>query len=358
MDRRYYLGLAAAGARIPIGTHLVLSEETDPEAIVRDGARLGRVVEGAARRFGSPLAFPLMDLALEKESLLLARGVAARAVDTHRFDEMPERGGEFLLTRKMEAVCGALRHIASETDLVAVGMGIGPFSLMTKLVADPITPVFLAGAGSTADDEPEIALVERLLEISYQTIEKFLEAQMDAGARAILVCEPAANKVYFSPNHLAESYETFDRYVMRPNRALRERMRARGVDLIFHDCGELTDDMVRRFGSLDPAILSLGSSRRLWEDAALVPGDVVLYGNLPSKQFYSDELMSTETVRGLCDELARKMRAARHPFILGSECDVLSVPGRERTIMAKVEEMIRAPRACCGHEPAQSLPAF
>ena len=282
-----------------------------------------------------------MDLKLEKEALLLARGVAAAAVDTYHFTRVPAEEREFRLTEKMAAVCGAIRYIADETELVAVGMGIGPFSLMTKLIADPISPVYLAGEGATGEDEPEVALLEALLELSFQTIRGYLDAQIDAGAKAIILCEPAANKVYFSPNQLAVSYELFDRYVMRRNHALREQLRARGVDLIFHDCGELLDGMVQRFTTLDPAILSLGSSRRLWEDAALVPKSTVLYGNLPTKQFYSDELVSVAKVRQLSDDLIGRMREAGHPFILGSECDILSVPGCEQTIHAKVAEFLR-----------------
>jgi uroporphyrinogen-III decarboxylase len=174
------------------------------------------------------------------------------------------------------------------------------------------------------------------LELSFQTIQKYLAAQMDAGAKAIILCEPAANKVYFSPNQLAESYATFDRYVMKFNLALRDQLAARGVELIFHDCGELLDGMVSRFALLDPAMISLGGSRKLWEDAALLPKSTVLYGNLPTKQFYSDGLVTVEQVRELSAELLRRMRPTGHPFVLGSECDVLSVPGSEETIKKKV----------------------
>ena len=341
MKREFYLELAAKGLRMPIGTHLVLHEHSDHAAIVTDGQRLGRVVEEAARRFKIPLALPLMDLKLEKESLLLARGVAASAVDTFHFLELPGAAAEFQLTEKMAAVCGGIRYIATQTDLLPVGMGIGPFSLMTKLISDPIAPVFMAGAGATAGDEPEVALVERLLEYSFQTIQKYLDAQIAAGAKAIILCEPAANKVYFSPNQLAESYDIFDRYVMRFNLALRDQLEMRGVDLIFHDCGELTDSMVSRFAKLDPAIISLGSSRQLWNDAKLLPKSTVLYGNLPTKQFYSDELMSVEKVLQLSAELTEKMQVTKHPFILGSECDILSVPGCERSIQAKVQAFLR-----------------
>ncbi len=342
MERRYYLDLAAAGLRMPIGTHLVLHEQPDPDAVVLDGKRLGAVVAETARRFRVPIALPLMDLKLEKEAMLLARGVPAGEVDTFHFAETPGDSAAFRLTPRMAAACEAIRTVARETDLLPVGMAIGPFSLMTKLIADPIAPVFMAGTGATAEDDPEIGLVERLLDMSFATITAYLEAQMDAGAKALVLCEPAANGVYFSPNQLAASYDVFERYVMRYCRALRDQLESRGVDLIFHDCGELQDGMVTRFASLDPAILSLGSSRELWHDAALVPRSTVLYGNLPTKQFYSDELMSVDRVRDLAAGLAARMRACGHPFILGSECDVLSVSGREAAIQAKVAAFLEA----------------
>ena len=113
-----------------------------------------------------------------------------------------------------------------------------------------------------------------------------------------------------------------------------------GVALIFHDCGELTPDLVGKLTTLRPAMLSLGASRLLWEDAALVPRDIVLYGNLPSKQFYSDATMPVARVRELAGELLQRMRATGHPFILGSECDVLNVPGSEVRIREKVKAFL------------------
>ena len=340
MNRPYYLDLAASGLRMPIGTHLVLHEHPDHEAIMLDGPRLGTVVEEAARRFRSPMAIPVMDLKLEKESLLTSCGVAAADIDSFHFDAAPAKDWEMASTPRMAATCEAIRQIAKNGEFVPVGMGIGPFSLMTKLVSDPITPVFLAGTGATGDEEPEVRLVERTLELAMNAILPYLQAQITAGAKAIILCEPAANKVYFSPNQLCESYEIFERYVMEPNRRIKALLEANGVDLIFHDCGELEDEMVRRFSTLDPALMSLGSSRLLWEDAALVPKTTVLYGNLPTKQFYSDALVSVEDVKRLADELNQRMRGVGHPFILGSECDVLSVPGSEQTIKAKVEAFL------------------
>jgi len=340
MDRDIYLKWAASDLRMPIGTHLVLHGHKETTDILNDGGRLGAVVEETAHRFHTPLAVPLMDLTLEKAALLTAYGIGGTEAESFHFQAPPPEEKSVALTPRMKATCEGLRYIARETALVPVGMSIGPFSLTTKLVSDPITPVFLAGTGATASEEPEVRLLEAMLALSTGIILQYLKAQAAAGAKAIIVCEPAANKVYFSPNQLARSYDVFDRFVMEPNRRIKQLLAADGVDLIFHDCGELVDGMLSRFSTLDPAILSLGSSRKLWEDAALVPKSTVLYGNLPTKKFYSDALIDVAEVRRLSRELTERMRAVGHPFILGSECDVLSVPGHERTIGEKVDAFL------------------
>ncbi len=340
MERDLYLHWAAQGLRLPIGTHLVLHEESNPDDILADGPRLGALVEKAAQRFRSPLALPLMDLTLEKAALLASCGLAESDSEPYHFTNPISELPKITLTPRMRAVCEGIRWIAQETILLPVGMAIGPFSLTTKLVSDPITPVFLAGRGATPKEDPEVMLLENMLALATEAVCQYIEQQILAGAKAVIVCEPAANQVYFSPNQLAKSLAVFDRLVMEPNRRIRELLRAHGVDLIFHNCGELVDDMVRRFATLDPAILSLGSSRRLWEDAALVPRTTVLYGNLPTKRFYSDALICLEDVERVARELLQRMRVAQHPFILGSECDVLSVPGHEATMMAKVDAML------------------
>jgi hypothetical protein len=164
---------------------------------------------------------------------------------------------------------------------------------------------------------------------------------MEAGAKAIIVCEPAANKVFISPKMLAGGSDVFERMVMQPNLRLRKQMADADVDLIFHDCGELLDTMVEQFATrLSPSIMSFGASRVLWEDARLIPKDVVIYGNLPTKTFYSDAQMPAEEVERLTCESLAKMRATGHPYILGSECDVLHVPDAAETIKKKVDVML------------------
>ncbi len=346
MNREYYLQLAESGLRMPIGTDLVLHEQPDHLAVLTDGRRLGQVLEQTARRYHTPLAFPHMDLELEKHQLLHMLGVPQDQWAKFHFDAIDDdvfaRVDAQLNAPKIPALqahIDSVRYITEETDLLPLGMVIGPFSMMTKLISDPITPIALAGSGLTAEDDDEIALVERALELSMRIILMSMRAQIDAGARAIFVAEPAANKVYLSPKQIEAGADIFERYVMQPNLRLKQEMATHNVDLVFHCCGELTDQMLAEFCRLDPVILSLGSSRVLWEDAAIVPKHIVLYGNLPSKRFYSDDLISVAEVIDQGQQLVEQMQLAGHPFILGSECDILSVPGCHETIAMKAQAL-------------------
>jgi uroporphyrinogen-III decarboxylase len=336
---------------MPIGTDLVLHEEADPEAVRLDPERFSRVLEKTARRYKTPFAVSLMDLQLEKRWLLRALGVSEAEASAYHFKTAPTAaqsvavkaaaGGP--LPPLMAANAEALRLLAKRCpDLAPCGMSIGPFSLMTKLLADPITPVYLAGSGLTAADDPEVAMAEGCLELALTIIERSIKVQAAAGAQFIFLAEPAANRVYVSPNQMDEGSDVFDRFVMEPNRRVRRWIAESGADLLFHCCGELTDAMIRKFGELDPAILSLGSSRPLWEVAPLVPESTVLFGNLPSKKFSSDRDLSDEDVRRMTREMLSRMKAIGRPFILGSECDILSVKGCECAIHRKVEAFLNA----------------
>lgn len=353
MERQYYLDLARAGLRMPIGTDLVLREKPGHDVILLDGEALGKVVEETAHRFRTPVAVPLMDLMVEKHQLLAALGVPAGEADTYHFSSCPPgdladrvvdglRSGP---TPRLRANVEAVRYIAARTDLLPVGMCIGPFSLTTKLLADPILPVYMAGAGTTGADDADVLMLERALEAALALCLHSCRLQIEAGARAIMIAEPAANKVYFSPRQLERGSDVFDRMVMRANREIVALLREAGVDLLFHCCGELVDSMVSEFASLDPALLSLGSSRSLWEDANLVPETTVLYGNLPTKRFYADDLTLGD-VTGMAGDLLDRMRGVGRPFILGSECDVLSVPGKHDAIVSKVDAFLGC---CSGH---------
>jgi uroporphyrinogen-III decarboxylase len=343
-----FRALAASGLRTPIGTDLVLHERPDPDEVRLDGHRLAGVVREAAERYRTPLAIPLMDLRLEKADLVsrLRPGVEA---DTFHFEAAPaeaevERvleGHADPFPRAHRAHFDAISEVAAAPGLVALGMAIGPFSLTTKLLADPIAAVALSGRGIAADEEPLVLLAERALALAEATVHRSLRAQLDAGAAAVIVCEPAASSLFLSPRQIAAGSPVFDRFVVEPLLRLKGLLHERRAQLVFHDCGELVTPMVEALATrVRPAVLSLGSSRRLWEDAAVVPTDVVLFGNLPTKHFHSDETLPIERVRELTRELVERMRGTGHPFILGSECDVLHVPDRGDTIRRKVEAML------------------
>jgi uroporphyrinogen-III decarboxylase len=337
---------------MPIGSDLILHEHDNASEILTDGLQLGKVLAETAQRFHTPLAIPHMDLELEKYALLEMLGVPVADIAKYHFAGCPPAGAMATLTAhlhdhlpdKLQAHIDAVGYIAEWTDLLPIGMAIGPFSLMTKLIADPITPICLAGSGVTAEEDDEVLAVEQTLELAITIILHSINAQIDAGAKAIFIAEPAANKVFISPNQIEDGSDIFTRYVMQYNRRLNALLTSRGVDLLFHCCGEITPYMLQQFCELDPAMLSLGSSRVLWEDAALIPKNTVIFGNLPSKKFYSDDLFSLADVREQGSILRERMREAGHPFILGSECDVLSVPGCEETIMRKAMAIMQCAR--------------
>src|SRR5450755_362969 len=161
MSLEYYLGLARAGCRMPIGTDLVLHEHADAGEIVVDGGRLGQVIAEAACRYRTPLAVPLMDLRLEKADLLDKFDVPEAQVDAFHFDSAPSKEDVTRVAASTDASfpdrCRAhfdsIRYVSQETKLVPVGMAIGPFSLMTKQMGDPIVPIAMAGMGVTGDED-------------------------------------------------------------------------------------------------------------------------------------------------------------------------------------------------------------
>jgi len=349
MSREFFIEMAKTGLAFPIGADLVLKEYKDHEEILRDGVRLGHVIAEAARRFKTPIAIPVMDLMLEKALLLRSLGdISESDIPTWHFSGCPTSEQLSKIHQKihgpldprLQANIDAIKFIADNTDLVPVGMSIGPFSLMTKLLSDPITPVYMAGTGLTAENEPEVKTIETLMELAVEIILHSFKAQANAGAKAFFIAEPAANKVYISPNQMKQGSDIFERMILKYLRRIKSELNNAGIDLIFHCCGELTEEMLKGFVSLKPAMLSLGCSRKLWEDTAIIPKDIVLYGNLPSKKFFSDDAITLAEVRRNALELHEKMKTTGHPFILGTECDVLSVPGCHKPIMSKAMAIV------------------
>ncbi|MGA3132476.1 MAG: uroporphyrinogen decarboxylase family protein [Terracidiphilus sp.] len=341
---------------MPIGADLVLHEESDPDTVRNQGDALGRVIEKTATRWKTPLAIPLMDLRLEKIDLVARVGVSQKEAEAFHFTApLDDETVVTLCGRDAGLFCPgsvardqALAYIASIPGLLPIGMTIGPFSLVTRLMADPIAAAAMSGSGISPEDSGEVHLLMQCLQIAEATVERSIRSQVAHGARAIMICEPAANTAFLSPRQLRAGSSVFERLVMQPNLRLNSVLEELGCDLIFHNCGELIDAMVEAFAQrFHPVVLSLGSSRKLWEDARLVPADVVLYGNLPTKSFYSDGAMPVAEVIRRAEALVAKMKACGHPHILGSECDVLFVPEACDAILKKVDAMmaVTAPAA-------------
>lgn len=347
MNKKEYLKLAEGGVRLPIAAHMVLHEKAEPEECRYCGECLGKVILEAAERFKMPLAFPLMDLRTEKEWVLTQLEIPLEEIDTFHFDDdLDEQAVQKLSrlasaapTKRMEASLGALRYVAEHSDKIPVGMCIGPFSLMTKLLADPITATYQVGL-DPEDEESELVL--KLMEAATSAIIQWVRLQAEAGAKAVCLCEPAYNVVYISPRQIEQDETILDTLVINFNRRIKEAMNDLGVDLIFHDCGELNHAIIRSFNKLDPAILSLGSPCNLPKIANLINSQTVIMGNLPSKKFYTDSEMTVDMVKNESRKLLKEMKATGHPFILATECDVLSVPGCEEIILSKVVAMAEA----------------
>ena len=75
MAKDLYLEMAESRKRVPLAAHLVLHELPDPEGSLLDGEALAAVAAETARRYDCPLAFPLMDLTLEKGFMLRSMGL-------------------------------------------------------------------------------------------------------------------------------------------------------------------------------------------------------------------------------------------------------------------------------------------
>jgi len=230
MDKSFYIDLARNGRRLPIITHMVLHEKEDPDSILLDGERLAAVMLEAAERFNNPMALPVMDLTLEKDILLQTMGVPADATAAFHFDNVPNPEQCAKVTTdidvtthpRIRANCEALSILRDGGKVVPVGMSIGPFSLLTKLVKDPISAIFMAGTGVAPEDDNDVAMIHAVLGLAESIVHANCAAQINAGARAIFLCEPAANRVYFSPRQIRAGATVYNGFVTQPNLRLKQ----------------------------------------------------------------------------------------------------------------------------------------
>src|ERR1035437_4376905 len=147
--------MAKVGTAMVLATDMVLKEKANHEELLNNGDELGKIILESANRYDLPLALPFMDLTLEKEWLLTLLGIERSKIEKYHFDEDPDEntilkvknGLSKISTTRIDATCNALAYVAKNSNKLPVGMCIGPFSLMTKLISEPISPVFLAAMG-------------------------------------------------------------------------------------------------------------------------------------------------------------------------------------------------------------------
>lgn len=354
MSRDLYLKLAEEGFAMPLAVDLYVHQLSSPEAIDRDPAEMARVMMAAAQDLNTPLAIAPMDLRVEKDALGRLLGVEEAELEkfhlseplpADKFKELCDYFDSGKMSRRMQVLCDALTIVSNESDLRPVGMSIGPLSLLTKIIADPITAIYMIGQGVEPEDDEEVELALQVLDLGRRLVKAYVRAQVRAGAREMIICEPAANTAYISPKMMdEEGSDVFETCVMEGAIEIAETIRDAGGELIFHDCGELTPSMIRNFNRLRPVMISFGSPVKLSEAAALIDKDIVLYGNIPSKHFPSESVMPLEKVKAMSDELLHGMAATGHPFILGSECDILCVECSKSSIFSKTKAIAEKSR--------------
>ena len=249
MTRSYFLDLARSGRACPMATDLVLNEEPDPEAARRDGdaAGPGRGTARAALGLAAwpcrswtcgsrrPTCWPAWESARKRRT----GSTSPRPLD--HGDAGGAAGGEAPAVPEARHATGPCGTSRDRPTSCPIGMTIGPFSLATKLMADPITAAALLGSGVTPEDDPQVKLLCDCLEAAEATVLESVRRQLEQGARAVLVCEPAASIGLSLASPDQGRLADLRAAGARAQRAA--RVRSSGTprrDLIFHDCGELT----------------------------------------------------------------------------------------------------------------------
>ena len=159
----------------PVGTDLIMHEEPAPEKIRNDGAALGRVIEKSrsmlAHSVGGSADGPAPGDMTSAGSRRSARGPGRHvSLSAAPLDDAALRR---LTSEQPGTICAgstarnrALAYVHTVPDLVAVGMAIGPFSLATRLMADPISAGAMAGSGVEESESDEVRLLWQCIRIA------------------------------------------------------------------------------------------------------------------------------------------------------------------------------------------------
>ena len=280
---------------------------TDVDKLVRSGKLQADCMKAIADEYDTLASVSLMDLSVEAEAF----GSSILYSD----DEVPTVVGRIIETQedadnlKIPAV-GDMRtgeyvktiEYASKliTDRPVLAGAIGPFSLSGRLM--DMSEIMVA-----CMIEPE--LVATILEKATAFIIEYVLAFKKAGAGGVVLAEPAAgllspdlNRIFSVP------------YVKRIVDAVSDD----NFTVVYHNCGN-TIPLINDILTIGAGIYHFGNAIKMDEMLKLVPGDVLVSGNIePSGQFRNG---TKESITAATTDMME--RCARYSnFIPSSGCDI------------------------------------
>lgn len=288
-----YPGLALTGAKV---SDIV----TNPQAQVEAQAAL-------RERFGSPFALSAMDLSAEAEAfgceiaisdaeIPTITGRLVTSVEQARALPVPQPGD-----KRTRVYLEAVRLLSGLEGQPFVFAGcIGPFSLAARLVG-------VSEALELTLAEPD--LMSHLLEKSAQFLAGYIKSFRSAGARGVIMAEPAAGLL--SPRGLSSFSSA---YIKR----IAEELNDASFTILLHNCAAklLHLPAIRQTGL---GAFHFGAPMDLAGALAQVPSDVILCGNLdPTSVFVQSS--AAEVTRRTTELLSAT--AGNRNFVISSGCDV------------------------------------
>ncbi|HIT70268.1 MAG TPA: uroporphyrinogen decarboxylase family protein [Candidatus Aphodomonas merdavium] len=261
-----------------------------------------------AERVPSAAAVSLMDLSVEAEAF----GAPVRVSD----DEVPSVTGRIVEDEEQAralavppvgagrtGLCVEAMRLASQAigDRPVFSGVIGPFSLAGRLM--DVTEILYA-----CYDEPET--VHIVLEKASAFLTQYLIAMREAGANGAVMAEPLAGLL--NPQ-MGEEFSC--RYVKQ----IVEAVQTDSFIVIYHNCGNAADKMLREIAATGCAGYHFGNAAQMRKVLEELPRDALVMGNIdPAGQLRNGTPQSVrEAVRALREECGGYAN-----FVLSSGCDI------------------------------------
>ncbi len=293
---------------LPIATYpgLALSGGRVSDIVTNPEAQLAAQVALQARH-STPFLLSAMDLSAEAEAFgcMVMMSDAEVPTVTGRLITTREEAEQLAVPRpgdrRTAVYLEAVRRLSQlPGEKFVFGGCIGPFSLAARLVG-------VSEAMELTMTEPE--LMHLVLEKSTAFLASYIAAFRAAGARGVIMAEPAAGLL--SPRGLAAFSSEYIRRIAR-------RLDDNRFTLLLHNCAAklLHLAAIRETGL---KTFHFGAPMDLVGALGKVPGDVVLCGNLDPTAVFT-QLPPAEVAARAAQLLAAT--AGRRNFVVSSGCDV------------------------------------